>query len=544
MHRNYFTLYHAAMELHQLLAGASIHHVCTGEKNEAVITFRLASGEYLHLVVVTNTLRLGIFTRKGAYARGRNSTNLMKATEGKKITKVSISSCDRVISILLDENERLLLQLFGPKPNLLLVRDNIILDAYQNKNKLAGKPSPPDCSGEGIMHILEKIALDRDLFLRRFEPGSTEGFAQALSAALPGFDRQLARELVRQAGTGSDPERLFDTFRTFFYEMLDPVARVFEKNSGEPCFTLLPEASDTCRTFGSLLEALSFYSISMLQYIRTREELNAFRSRLQQKLRTKQKELDAYDPVFLENIYREYETCGHLLMACAGLEEKGRRSVMVPNFFEPDTPEKSIELKEWLSVRQNAEAYFSKASKTRGKIASMKERHLVLEMDKAAIEKSLETMERIATPKEARRFLDDQGAAKPGTGMRDAGMKLPASRFRSARISDSAMLFIGKNAENNELLTFGFAKPDDIWLHARGTSGSHCVLKGSGMEHLDDIRKAASIAAWHSSSKHSELVPVIYTPKKYVRRSKKLAVGQVVVEREKVLFVRPTRETE
>ncbi|NTV97901.1 MAG: DUF814 domain-containing protein, partial [Chlorobiaceae bacterium] len=114
--------------------------------------------------------------------------------------------------------------------------------------------------------------------------------------------------------------------------------------------------------------------------------------------------------------------------------------------------------------------------------------------------------------------------------------------FRSVCISPKATLLIGKNAENNDRLTFGHARPDDIWLHARGTSGSHCVLKGSGMDHLDEIKTAAAIAAWHSSAKHSELVPVIYTLKKYVRSSKKLAKGQVIVERENVLFVRPSRE--
>ena len=59
------------------------------------------------------------------------------------------------------------------------------------------------------------------------------------------------------------------------------------------------------------------------------------------------------------------------------------------------------------------------------------------------------------------------------------------------------------------------------------------------MQHLDEIKKAAEIAAWYSSAKHSELVPVLYTLKKYVRHGKNLPLGQVIVEREKVLFVKP-----
>ncbi len=43
-------------------------------------------------------------------------------------------------------------------------------------------------------------------------------------------------------------------------------------------------------------------------------------------------------------------------------------------------------------------------------------------------------------------------------------------------------------------------------------------------------------------SKTLRLVPVIYTLKKHVRRGRNLPPGQVVVEREKVLMVKPEKE--
>ncbi len=109
-------------------------------------------------------------------------------------------------------------------------------------------------------------------------------------------------------------------------------------------------------------------------------------------------------------------------------------------------------------------------------------------------------------------------------------------------LSASITLLVGKNAANNELLTFSHTKPNDIWLHVRGAAGSHCVLKGTTLHNLVAIRQAAEIAAWYSGAKHSALVPVIYTLKKYVRSGKKLAAGQVIVEREEVLLVKPSNK--
>ncbi len=538
MHRNYFTLYHAARELHEKLAGGRLDGLFTGEKEEVLFGFTTAQGNCLQLFMATGSMRLGIFTREGACPNPENSTRLLKECAAKKVQGVSISPTDREIVIRLENNESLVLQLFGLKSNILLVRDNVILDAFRDRKELAGRPFPVAPPGEAIIRTLEKLVLDQKLFLGRLASADNKDAAETISAVLPGFDRSLAKELLNRAGDGSSPDTLFDCFRAMFYEMLDPEIRVAEKQSGEPAFSILSGTEEGARTFGSIFEGLSFYSISMLRFLRTKEELKRYRAQLLQKLGKKKRELAAFDPGMLETLSREYETCGHLLMASIAVEGRGRECIAVDNFFEPGSPEKSIDLKPALTLRENAGSYFSKAAKTRARLTVMKDRRLLVEQEIEEAGKTLEELEKIKNPKDARRFLDDHGANKVVVGG-----KKNAPPFRSVRISPNATLFIGKNAENNDLLTFGYAKPGDIWLHARGTSGSHCVLKGSGPDHLDDISKAASIAAWHSSAKHSELVPVIYAQKKYVRRSRKSAPGQVIVEREKVLFVKPARET-
>ena len=53
------------------------------------------------------------------------------------------------------------------------------------------------------------------------------------------------------------------------------------------------------------------------------------------------------------------------------------------------------------------------------------------------------------------------------------------------------------------------------------------------------LKKAASIAAFHSKAKTAGIVPVAYTFKKYVVKKKGDPAGTVRLLREEVLLVRP-----
>ena len=542
MHRNYFTLYHAAMELNERLSGGTITGIHSQEKNELILSFTTAGGLGLQLVIITRNPGLCIFTKEGFQAQARHSARLMTGINGQSVTEVAISPSDREITIRLSDGAILDLQLFSSKANILLVRDNIITDAFKEKSCLAGKPFSAGNESPDLLRTLESLALDKTAFQERFSTGGDASFTEKISEALPGFDRTLIRKLLMRAGNEEDLETLFNAFRPVFYGLLERSVTVTEKENGEPEFTLLPDPFHTGRTFESVLDGLTFYSRAMLRFLETKEELKAYRSKLLLQLKKKQKELDAHNPGMLEEIARNYDNCGHLLIASLYQPRKERKSITVHNIFEPEAPEKTIPLKEALTLQENAGEYFSKAAKTRGKLRTMQERHAGVEKEKAGLVELLAAIERITSPKEACRFLDAQEGIHKTPGSVRSKKITPALPFRIVELSPGVTLLVGKNAENNELLTFSHTRPDDIWLHARGASGSHCVIKGAGMDHLDEIKKAAGIAAWYSAAKHSGLVPVIYTLKKFVRRGKKLAVGQVLVEREKVLFVRPSKD--
>jgi predicted ribosome quality control (RQC) complex YloA/Tae2 family protein len=538
MLRNYFTLYHAAMELHQRLEGGRLTEIFSEHKNEATLSFITLNGQHLQIVVVTHTPQLCLYTREGEQKKRGNSASLMTELAMQTVKGVTISPSDREIHIHLVDNTLLVLQLFSSNTNLFLVREKHIIDAFKHKNSLAGQPYLPAHDQSGVLRELEALAMNKEHFLEQYHTRQTDSIAGNIAVALPGLDRTLVHELLQRAGNEGRPEALFTSFQSLFFELLDPQVTVSEKENGEPEFTLLHHDHASSRSFDSVLEGLAHYSITMHRYLETKEKLKGMRSKLLRQLEKKQRALEGFSPELLDGFARNYEQCGHLLMAALYQPRSERKSITVENIFEPGAPDKTIALKEALTLQKNAEEYFLKASKTREKLRIMEERRLLLQKEKAALEELLAATESISSPREARRFLEQQNT-RPGGAPALKNIRT-APLFRTLSLSPVITILVGKNAANNELLTFSHTKPNDIWLHARGASGSHCVLKGTTLNNITAIRQAAEIAAWYSSAKHSALVPVIYTLKKYVRRGKKLATGQVIVEREEVVLVKPS----
>jgi predicted ribosome quality control (RQC) complex YloA/Tae2 family protein len=116
---------------------------------------------------------------------------------------------------------------------------------------------------------------------------------------------------------------------------------------------------------------------------------------------------------------------------------------------------------------------------------------------------------------------------------------LPFKQFET----DGWVIWVGKNAKNNDLLTLKYAKKFDIWLHARDVSGSHVVIRNPNQRTVPKhvVEKAAELAAHFSKRSTESLCPVIVTAKKFVRKTKDLLPGQVIVDREEeVVLVKPT----
>jgi predicted ribosome quality control (RQC) complex YloA/Tae2 family protein len=115
-----------------------------------------------------------------------------------------------------------------------------------------------------------------------------------------------------------------------------------------------------------------------------------------------------------------------------------------------------------------------------------------------------------------------------------------------AQTVDGWEILHGENATSNDYLTTKVARPDDLWLHVRASASAHVVIRTGGRPDRVPPRvleSAARVAAAHSESKHSGLVPVDYVLRKHVRKPRKSGPGRVTYQNEKTLFIAPGEET-
>jgi predicted ribosome quality control (RQC) complex YloA/Tae2 family protein len=106
--------------------------------------------------------------------------------------------------------------------------------------------------------------------------------------------------------------------------------------------------------------------------------------------------------------------------------------------------------------------------------------------------------------------------------------------------SDGIPILVGRSARQNDAITFGQARPGDLWLHARNVPGAHVIVRGEGRSVPErTVAEAARLAAQHSKARHDTAVDVIVTERRHVRRIPGAPPGLVTVSGERVLRVRP-----
>ncbi len=210
--------------------------------------------------------------------------------------------------------------------------------------------------------------------------------------------------------------------------------------------------------------------------------------------------------------------------------------------LEADTGEETltIPLDPTLNPSENAQAYFARYHKA--KRAAEKVPQLLAQVDRdLAWLDQLESDARLAdnTPQleEIRAALLDSGLVTASKGKRP---RPPRSQPIRVTTPEGFEALIGRNAVQNERVTWKMAGPEDVWLHAQGVPGSHVVIRSQGREVPEDvIIQAAGWAAWRSQARRDARVPVIVTQRKHLRKIKGGRPGQVRVLRHRTVMARP-----
>ena len=109
---------------------------------------------------------------------------------------------------------------------------------------------------------------------------------------------------------------------------------------------------------------------------------------------------------------------------------------------------------------------------------------------------------------------------------------------------DGWEVLVGRNAKDNDYLTFKVAKGKDHWLHvAGGTPGSHVVIRNpsGGDPPRDVLEKAAQLAAWYSKARGAPRVEVHHCTAANVSKERGAPAGQVRIKKFKKIKVVPSK---
>jgi predicted ribosome quality control (RQC) complex YloA/Tae2 family protein len=234
--------------------------------------------------------------------------------------------------------------------------------------------------------------------------------------------------------------------------------------------------------------------------------------------------------------YREYARYGELLKANLTNIKKGQEQATVVDYYDPTLPELVLPLDPSKGPQGNMHEYFRKHRKYLAAEREIRPRLEAAEHEVALLKKELAALQSDNWAPPAGRTFP---AARPSPSRKkERRPEKPPGPFRRFTSADGLPIYVGRNARENEELTFKFAHSGDLWLHARGTPGSHVVVRlEKGAEPpAETIRDAATLALLYSDLKKSGKGEVIYTRRKWVKKMKGQSPGTVSVTQDKSVY--------
>lgn len=218
-----------------------------------------------------------------------------------------------------------------------------------------------------------------------------------------------------------------------------------------------------------------------------------------------------------------------LLLTWRPVAEPGS-TVTVPDYSGGEV---TIQLDARADAVQTAEAFYSRARRHEQRLGNARRLAPGLEEELREARAAVERLDGLSL-EELRQL-----AAAAGTG-HGQHRSQPGIRVEGPHGFE---VVIGRNARDNDAVTFGVARSRDVWLHVQGYRGSHVIIRARNQEvPWETILFAAQLAAGHSQAADSDNVPVDYTLRKNVWRPKGAAAGAVHFTGQKTVWVTPLRD--
>ncbi len=463
---------------------------------------------------------------------------IFPAIIGVKIIAAEVVKYDRVVIFRLSNQQQLVVNFFGTHSNVYLTDSkNKVVDRFLKRGLELGEEvnlTPKESTNQ------HKSLSDVSNFNLN-DPVTAEGISQLF----PYLSKELASEIIFRLQhvlqTQSSLNEISDfswaskqkllncILREILDELSHPTPCIYYKENKPYLFSIIrlhhlsSLKFERCITVNSCI----IRYVSETERNQATEDLKKSLSKtVRKKIRDIKTTIEKIEKELAEHREKRYRFYAETLMANFAAIPRGSSSYAAKWGEDLIT----IPLDPKLKPIQNAQLYFEKAKKARISQSQAIHRKEELDLTLKKLECVLAQVETVEGQQQLKSILNKEGL-KP----------LPQTKFRKFD-QHGYVIYVGRNTLNNEELTFNYARPNDIFLHARGTSGSHVIIRNQSKNYPPKkiIEFAAELAAYYSKANSSLIVPVTYTMKKYVKKVKGKP-GSVRIDREEVIFVSPKK---
>ncbi|PWH19922.1 MAG: hypothetical protein DDG58_03615 [Ardenticatenia bacterium] len=556
MHVDFLTLACLRDELDRLL-GARVQHVMLLDELSIGLELYAGRRHYLLLSAHPQLARICLLSerpRRGPDVEPPILLLLRKWLRGARVTDVTQPPWERVLIFHFEGAQgrcQLIAEMMDRYSNLVLVSpDGRVLDAIKrvgpevNRRRvtLPGQPyqMPPPQSNRHPPVVVDWVALLRSVSPER-------PLHAVLTGHLLGVSPTLAHEIATRATGNSlalvrdaDPRVVGKCTADLFAPLLNGQWQphigldehgeivawapypLFQFPRSEPVATI----SEAMERFFTIRTGQDAYAIARRE---VQNAIDAAKRQVEQAL------IKVRTQIPDEREVQWLREAGELLLIHQHTVEQGAEQVMLPDY---EGTVRCITLDPTRSVIENAQLYFQRYRKMTRAAHGLPARVAELEAEIAFLEQLAADLRLAQTRAEIDAVREELAEA----GWISRSRHPSATRRGPTRlIIDGFTIYVGRNARQNEEVTFKLATPDDLWLHVRGQPGAHVVIKSGGREVPQHVVERAARLALRNGTISA---PVDITQRRFVRRMPGGRPGMVIYRNERTLWVKPDEQAE
>lgn len=557
---NFYTLYSLVRELRYKILDKEIMEVWSHRKDQIELFFN--PGETGKVVFSASSPGTALYLDVRTGKPSRNAVSFFHDIYGKSVSGFHMmSSDDRLIRMTFHDSPfELIFKPFSSRPNLFMVRDGIIRSAFKDPAGCTGRPAPRPQSSGDIQEPENHVSSQRQTETRSSKQAKAHPSNQAeapspkqegepsLKKRIIAIDKKFPRGLISDVADTCNLHDYDDTqLENKIVELQQYLLHPEQISiTAEGNLSLLPSSylsHPPDKTFHSVNEAVRTLFLTQSRRYRLLPRKNELVKTFQKRLRSleKQQEQFAAEQERLQKA-DTFEHYGHLLMSRPDAARPMATDQVTVNDWTDQDKELIIPVKQGDTLIDQARKYYDKAARIRRDVAMSGKKKEQIASRIREIGKRLDELRQIEHPSELEKWIKRNQSRLQQLGLAPSDRQPESRPYRIVPVGDYEA-WIGKSARSNdELLTL--SHKEDIWMHVRGASGSHVILRNKGKSGWPDsslIKRAASYAAAFSKLAGSSLVPVMIAKRKHVRKPKGASPGQVTVSHEQVEMVPPRK---